>query len=57
MLEPWETNSQEYGKIISCGTSPNIIRVIKSRRMTWAGLISQMGEKKMHIKCLLGSLK
>jgi hypothetical protein len=27
-------------------SSPNIIRVIKSRRMTWAGHVARMGEKR-----------
>jgi hypothetical protein len=26
--------------------SPNIIRIIKSRRMRWAGHVAQMGERK-----------
>ena len=26
-------------------SSPNIVRVIKSRRMRWAGLVARMGEK------------
>jgi hypothetical protein len=27
-------------------TSPNIIRMIKSRRMRWAGCVAHMGEKR-----------
>ena len=27
-------------------TSPNIVRVIKSRRMRWAGHVSRMGEER-----------
>jgi len=27
-------------------TSPNIVRVIKSRRMRWAGLVARMGEER-----------
>jgi len=27
-------------------SSPNIVRVIKSRRMRWAGHVAHMGEKK-----------
>jgi hypothetical protein len=30
-------------------SSPNIIRMIKSRRMRWAGHVAQMGRKGMHI--------
>jgi hypothetical protein len=29
-------------------SSPNIIRVIKSRRMGWAGHVAHMGEKEVH---------
>jgi len=29
-------------------SSPNIIRVIKSRRMRWAGDVARMEEMKMH---------
>jgi hypothetical protein len=31
-------------------SSPNIIRMIKSRRMRWAWHVVQMGETKMHIR-------
>jgi hypothetical protein len=27
-------------------SSPSIIRIIKSRRMRWAGLVARMGEKR-----------
>jgi hypothetical protein len=27
-------------------SSPNIIRIIKSRRMRWAGHVARMGEKR-----------
>jgi hypothetical protein len=29
-----------------CYSSPSIIRMIKSRRMRWAGHVARMGEKK-----------
>ena len=29
-------------------SSPNIVRVIKSRRMKWAGHVARMGERLMH---------
>jgi hypothetical protein len=29
--------------------SPNIIRMIKSRRMRWAGHVARMGRRGMHI--------
>ena len=31
--------------------SPNIVRVIKSRRMGWAGHVARMGEKE---RCIQG---
>jgi hypothetical protein len=30
-------------------SSPNIIRMIKSRRMRWAGHVARMGRRGMHI--------
>jgi hypothetical protein len=30
-------------------SSPNIIRIIKSRRMRWEGHVARMGETRMHI--------
>jgi hypothetical protein len=30
-------------------SSPNIIRMIKSRRMRWAGHVAQMGRRGMHV--------
>jgi len=33
--------------------SPNIVRVIKSRRMRWAGHVARMGEKGLY-RVLLG---
>jgi hypothetical protein len=35
-------------------SSPNIIRVIKSRRMRWAGHVAQMGEGRCAYKILVG---
>jgi hypothetical protein len=35
-------------------SSPNIIRVIKSRRMRWAGHVASMGEKKDAYRILVG---
>jgi hypothetical protein len=34
--------------------SPSIIRMIKSRRMRWAGHVAQMGEKKNAYRILVG---
>jgi hypothetical protein len=35
-------------------SSPNIIRVIKSRRMRWAGRVVRMGEKRGSYRILVG---
>jgi hypothetical protein len=35
-------------------SSPNIVRVIKSRRMRWAGHVAHMGEEKGVYRVLLG---
>jgi hypothetical protein len=35
-------------------SSPNIVWVIKSRRMTWAGYVARMGEKRGAYRILVG---
>jgi hypothetical protein len=35
-------------------SSPNIIRVIKSRRMRWAGHVARMGEERVAYRILVG---
>jgi len=35
-------------------SSPNIVRVIKSRRMRWAGHVARTGEEKEGVKGLAG---
>jgi len=37
--------------------SPNIVRVIKSRRMRWAGYVVRMGEGRGVYRVLVGKLK
>jgi hypothetical protein len=37
--------------------SPNIIRVIKSRRMRWAGHVARMGERRSVCRVLVGKLE
>jgi hypothetical protein len=37
--------------------SPSIIRMIKSRRMRWAGYVARIGRNRMHIGFWWGSLK
>ena len=34
--------------------SPNVVRVIKSRRMRWAGHVARMGERKGVYRVLVG---
>ena len=38
-------------------SSPNIVRVIKSRRMRWAGHVARMGEGRGVHKILVGKLR
>ena len=35
-------------------SSPNVVRVIKSRRMRWAGHVARMGEERGLYRVLLG---
>jgi len=35
-------------------SSPNIVRVIKSRRMRWAGHVARMGEERGLYRVLVG---
>jgi len=36
--------------------SPNIVRVIKSRRMRWVGHVARMGERRGVYRVLMGKL-
>jgi len=38
-------------------SSPNIIRVIKSRKIRWAGHVAHMGERRGAYKILVGRYK
>ena len=38
-------------------SSPNIVRVIKSRRMRWAGHVARMGERRGVYRILVGKLE
>jgi hypothetical protein len=38
-----------YEELHNLYSSPNIIRMIKSRRIRWAGHLEQMGRRGMHI--------
>jgi hypothetical protein len=41
-------------EVIDLSSPPNIIRVIKSRRMRWAGHVARMGEKTGAYRILVG---
>jgi hypothetical protein len=48
IIEGWrELHNKELHNLCS---SPNIIRIIRSRRMRWEGHIACMGEKRMHLE-------
>jgi hypothetical protein len=38
-------------------SSPNIVRVIKSRRMRWTGHVARMGKRRVVYRVLLGNLE
>jgi hypothetical protein len=38
-------------------SSPNVIRVIKSRRIRWAGQVARMGERRGAYRILVGDLR
>jgi len=38
-------------------SSPNIVRVIKSRRMRWTGHVARMGEERGAYRVLVGKLE
>jgi hypothetical protein len=45
------------GELHNLGSSPDIIRQIKSRRMKWAGHVARMGEGRKVHKVLVRTLK
>jgi hypothetical protein len=44
-------HNEELHKLYS---SPSVIRIIKSRRMRWAGHVARMGEKRNAYRILMG---
>jgi len=44
--------TKQSGDDLYC--SPNIVRVIKSRRMRWAGHVARMGEERRMYRVLVG---
>ena len=49
--EWWKLHSEELNNLYF---SPNIVRVIKSRRMKWAGHVAHMGERRGVYRVLVG---
>jgi len=56
ILEPLISNviSRPNNELNDLYSSPNIVRVIKSRRMRWAGHVARMGEERVVYKVLVG---
>ena len=50
----WEWRKLHNEKLHDLYSSSNIIRVIKSRRMRWAGNVARMGEKGNLFRALVG---
>jgi hypothetical protein len=51
------TEENVHEELHNLYSSPSIIRIIKSRRMLWAGHIARMGEKRNAIRILVGNPK
>jgi hypothetical protein len=47
----WRLHNEE---LIDLYSSPNIVRVIKSRRMRWAGHVARMGERRGVYRVVVG---
>jgi len=50
----WEWRKLHNEQLNDLYSSPNIVRVIKSRRMRWAGHVARMGEKRIVYRALVG---
>ena len=50
----WGLHNEELNDLYC---SPNIVRVIKSRRMRWAGHVARMGEERAVYRVLVGKLE
>jgi hypothetical protein len=49
-----EWGKLHYEELHDLYSSPSIIRIIKARRMRWAGHVARMGEKKNAYRLLVG---
>jgi len=49
-----EWGRMHNGELNDLYSSPNIVRVIKSRRMRWAGHVARMGEERGVYRVLIG---
>jgi hypothetical protein len=56
LTEPrtWMDSLDKWPKLGNMDSSPSIIRIIKSRRMRWAGHVARMGEKRNACRLLVG---
>jgi hypothetical protein len=55
MMGEWrKLHNEELRDLYS---SPSVIRIIKSRRMRWAGHVARMGEKRNAYRLLVGKLE
>jgi hypothetical protein len=56
VIGDWWGMCKKRSSHIVCGlsSSPNIVRVIKSRRMRWAGHVARMGEGRGAYRVLVG---
>ena len=50
----WEWRRLHNEELNDLYSSPNIVRVIKSRRMRWAGHVARMGEERGVYRVLVG---
>jgi len=50
----WEWRRLHNEELNDLYSSPNIVRVIKSRRMRWAGHVARMGEERGCYRVLVG---
>ena len=47
-------NNRQYEELNDLYSLPNIVRVVKSRRMRWAGHVAHMGEDRAVHRVLVG---